>query len=290
MTVWKDFNVSLTGWTTLDHVLDQHSHLLTVGGHPCKLLTKNLTGEEVGDVDTPLPVTDLDLVYTSTEGGISTQFPGVALWTFGDDTRTFPDTRSIKVIVDDVELEESYDATTMESDSEFFIIHNKNVIDTPDSISIYFNSGFDISGKTVAYYYTTMTANVDMGTLQPKDVTGTYRSLHGFTQYLNPGATFKGKSVPHTLPISFPTAPPFDTTYSPFGSNNQWLGKAWTLGSEVQVRNGDIIYRVSDDRWYEIIDYEPNLFEYNGEWMLLTQTFGVTQLGPNDILRQFTLE
>lgn len=290
MTVWKSLNTSLENWTTIGHALSQHRHLLEVGGHPCKVLIKNFNGEKVGTENTPIPVTAFDTSIDITgDDDITRTFPGKVLWTFGDDVRLFPDIRSIKTTVDNINLDESFDGTTMSGDTEFFIVHNRNLVDTPDSISIYFNENFDLSGKEVTYYYTTLTPGVDMATLQPKDVEGTYRSLHGYTQYLDPTATHKGVSYPHSLLMSFPVTPPFDTTYSPFGSNEQWLSRAWTLGSEVQLHNGDIIYRASDDKWFEVIDYEPNLFFYKGEWKLLTQSFGVTHLGPNDVLRSYPL-
>lgn len=280
MPFWKPFYLTIESRKVVDYSLSQHQQLLETGGQLCKLLFRNLKGEDIGTVETPIPIVTWDDSTSSS--------PRKIIWKEGDETVKYPDPNTIKVFVGGVELKQTYSYETVQNDDEFYVEIQQNLIDYDDNVSVYLNEDFDISGKAISYMYSTGNKNVSIYNLQPQDDAVMYRSGYGFTQYVNASSTFRGTSYPNTILISFPPPPGFDTKFYGFGKMEEWHGRAWTLG-EPKLSEFDVVYRVSDQRWYEIKNWEPNYLHYKDEWKLLTQSFELTQLAQNDVIRKFPL-
>jgi len=279
--IWKPFYSSIEGWTTIDHALQQHRQLLETGGRPCKLLIYNVEGNKVASVESPITITAWD-----TPIGTS---PRKKIWSAGDDVDNYPDPQGVRVYVDGVELTQTYDSSTISLDTEFYIKVVEDELSETDSVSIVLNSDFVTAGKTITYYYTTQSRKIDQNNMQSEQNTENFRSLYGWTQYKNPVSKFRGENVPNTLTVSFPVTPPFDTNYAQFGRAEEWQSRAWTMG-DVVLAEKNILYRMDDERYFELKNWEPNYIKYKGEWKLLTQSFEVTQLSPTDCIRDFVLE
>lgn len=280
MTIWKNTYHVIENWGGIDVVLSQHRQLLETGGFPCKVLFRNLTGQEIATPEDPIPISIWD-DSTSTS-------PRKKIWKDGDDVSQYPDPTTIKVYVDGNELTQTYNYETIQNDNEFYVEIQNNLIDYQDNVSIYLNRGFNVSGKDISYIYSTRGKNVSVYNLQPKDDELTYRSVYGFSQYVSSSSSFRGMSFPNTILISFPPPPAFDTKFFRFGRTEQWVNRAWALG-DVQLHEFDALYRVSDGRWFTIRNWEPNYMFVTGAWRLLTQSFEVTQLAETSIERKFPL-
>ena len=201
----------------------------------------------------------------------------------------YPNPGTIRVFVDDAELTQTYNYETIQSDTEFYVEIQNNLVDYQDNVSIYLNRNFVVTGKSISYAYSTRGKNVSTYNLQVKEDTNTYRTPYGFTQYINVNSTFRGVKVPNTILVSYPPPPAFDTKFFRLGKTEMWQNRAWTLG-DVQLHEFDILYRTSDSRWYEIRNIEYNWLFYKGVWKLLTQSFELVQLRENDIVRQLPLQ
>ncbi len=282
MTIWKDFYLTTDSWTTWDMALQQTQQLLLQGGQLCKILIRNLTGQAFGDPDEPIVIATWDTDSTSTSSR-------KRIWETGDDVANYPNPDSVRVFVDSVELHKTYNTKTIMNNNEFYVEVQDNLVGYGDNVSIYLNRGFDPTGHTIGYSYTTRGKSINENTLQPVADPTSLRSLYGFTQYVDPQFSFRGTPYPNCLLISFPPPPPFDTRFLPLGSSEQWQGRAWCLGSPLQVHEFDIIYRVYDQRYYEVQNIEYNPIFYNNQWVLLTQSFTLTQVSETDVIRQFTL-
>jgi hypothetical protein len=130
---------------------------------------------------------------------------------------------------------------------------------------------------------------VDPNNLQSEQNTEDFRSQYGWTQYKNPLATFRGKIFPNTITVSFPIVPPFDTNFARSGRYEEWNSRGWAMG-DVTLAERNILYRLDDQRYFELTNWEPNYFRYKDEWKLLTQSFDVTQISPTDCMRDFEFE
>jgi hypothetical protein len=280
--VWKDVYLGYEQWTTWSHVLDQHWQLLLTGGQICKVLIRNQTGTPVGDQENPIPISVWNSDSTSTS-------PRKRIWTSGDDETLYPNPDSVRVFVDSTELHRTYNYKTIQTNNEFYVEVQDKKLDYVDNVSIYLNKGYSTTGHAITYLYTARAKSINLFNQQPKQDQTNFRSLFGFTQYINPSYTFRNMSFPHSIAISFPPPPPLDTKFSGFGKAEQWQNRAWTLGDPLILHEFDIIYRVSDQRWYELRDIEPNVIMYKGVWKVMTQSFTLTQVGPNDVIRQFPL-
>lgn len=282
MSVWSDTYQSFEGWTTWSHVLQQHQQLLYVGGQICKILSKNITGEPVGDPENPLQITSWDSDSTSSS-------PRKRIWATGDPTTLYPNPQSVRVFVDNTELTKTYNYKTITLNTEFYVEVQDNLVDYLDNVSIYLNRGFSTAAKEISYLYSTRAKSVNPFNLQPTQDTSSFRSLYSYTQYTDPKATFRGVAYPHTLLISFPPPPAFDTKFRNYGAGEEWINRVWTLGTPYNFKEFDMVYRVSDGRWYEVQDIEPNYIFYQDAWTLLTQSFTLTELAQTDIVKQFPL-
>lgn len=279
MGFWKPVYTSIEGWGVITNSLNQHQQLLDFGGQLCKVLFKNRQGVEIGVLEAPIPVISWDTTSTS---------PRKIIWKDGDDKALYPDPNHLKILVDGVELSQTFSSETIRSNSEFYVDIIHNSIDSPDYVAFYLNPGFNISGKNISYYYETIGRNVVLQTMQPKEDADNYRTQYGYTQYASATSSFRGNIVPNTILVSFPPNPALDTRYMNTGAQEEWRNRTWTIG-DVILHENDIIYRVSDSRWYEIVNWEPNWLFYKTSWKLLTQSFDVVQLGPNDITKQFPI-
>lgn len=282
MPTFKDTYLSFDSWTTWDHALSQHKQLLTTGGHLCKVLFKNQQGNPVGTEDSPIVITSWD-----SSGSVTTS-AYKKVWKSTDSTALYVDPDSVKVWVDNTEIIKTYDSSSIMYDNEFYVRVANNLVDEADSVAIHFNPGYDVNGHTIEYLYTTRGKQVSIYNLQSGFDSTNYRSPYGYTQYLDTSAVFRGQSKPHTVLISFPPPPAFDTRFANLGIFEEWKARAWTVG-DVVLHENDIIYRVHDNRWFEITDYEPNIITYKDAPKLLTQSFTLVQLGPNDVVKDFPL-
>lgn len=282
MATWKDPWIGIDGWTGWNDSLQQTRQLLEVGGQICKILTRNVAGQAFGAVDEPIIIPSWDTDSTSTS-------PRKRIWKAGDAISDYPNPDSVRVFVDSVELHKTYSTQTIMNDNEFYVEVQDGLVGYEDNISIYLNRGYVTTGHSIGYTYTARAKSINDADLQPNSDTNTFRSLYGFTQYLNPDFCFRGLPFPNSMLISFPPPPPFDTRFLPLGSSEQWQGRAWTLGLPVVLHEFDIIYRVYDQRYYEVQNIEYNPIFYQGEWILLTQSFTLTQVAPNDVIRQFPI-
>lgn len=282
MTIWKDFYLTTDSWTTWDHTIQQTQQLLTQGGQLCKVLLRNITGQLIGDAESPIIVASWDLDSTSTSSR-------KRIWTSGDLMADYPNPDSVRVFVDSVELHKTYSTKTIMNDNEFYVEVQDSLVGYDDNVSIYLNRGYSPTGHTVGYSYSTRAKSISESDLQPIADTTSFRSLYGFTQYLDPVFTFRELPFPNCMVISFPPPPPFDTRFLPLGSSEQWQGRAWTLGSPLVLHEFDVIYRVYDGRYYEVQNIEYNPIFYQFKWVLLTQSFTLTEISPTDIIRQFPI-
>lgn len=281
MTIWKDFYLTTEQWTTWDHALDQHKQLLITGGLLCKVLFRNITGQAVGDTENPIPISTWDSDSTSSS-------PRKRIWKTGDLVSDYPNPDSVKVFIDNAELTRTYNTKTIMSNNEFYVEVQDDLVGYDDNVSIYLNRGYLTTGHTIGYSYTTRAKSIMDSNLQPNADTSSFRSLFGFTQFLDPSFTFREMSFPHCTMISFPQPPGFDTKFLNLGSSEIYQARCWTLG-DTPLHEFDVLYRVSDNRYFEIKDWEPNVIMYKGVWKLMTQSFTVTEISPTDIIRQFVL-
>jgi hypothetical protein len=278
--VWKSAYLGMEQWTTWDHALQQTHSLLEVGGLLCKVLFRNITGQPVGDAESPLIISTWESDSTSTSAR-------KRIWKSGDLMTDYPNPDSVRVFVDNVELKKTYNTKTITSNNEFYVEVQDNLVGYNDNVSIYLNRGYSTTGHTIGYSYTTRAKSIMDSNLQPIADTSSYRSLFGFTQFLDPQFTFREMSFPHCMMISFPP-PLLNTVFANLGSSEQWQGRCWTLG-DTPLHEFDVLYRVSDNRYFEIRDYEPNVIMYQGNWKLMTQSFTVTEISPTDTIRSFPL-
>src|ERR1700693_229103 len=269
--MWKDFYLTTDSWTTFDHAISQTRQLLTQGGQLCKVLLRNITGQPVGDVENPIIISSWEPDTTS---GQSRK----RIWAAGDLIANYPNPDSVRVFVDNVELHKTFSTKTIMNDNEFYVEVQDNLVGYNDNVSIYLNRGYNHTGHTVGYSYNTRAKSINDSNLHPHDDTSSFRSLYGFTQYNDPEFTFREISFPNCMVISFPPPPPFDTRFLPLGSSEQWQGRAWTLGSPLVLHEFDIIYRVYDGRYYEVQNIEYNPIFYQFKWILLTQSFTLTEV------------
>lgn len=287
MAFWKQPYLSIDkgGWTTLDQSLVQHIQLLEVSGFPCKVLSKKTKGDEIGNEVDPILISTWDATSPA---------PKKIIWLSGNDEVDFPDVRSIRVWVDGTELSKTYDATTIQTSNEFYVVSQVNIVDTTDNIAIYLKNGFDITGKVVTYLYTTISKNINVvENLHPSDYPNTFRTefQNGFTQYVNPNSKFRGKSYPNTILITFPVNP-VETVYIGGGKYQQQAALCWTMGDRIgypALHEFDIIYRIDTQEWYEIKTYNPNYFYFNNQSALITQSFDIAMISPTDVIRSFPL-
>lgn len=282
---WSPPYKNLDSWTNWNHTLLQHRQLLETSGFLCKVLFKKTSGDEVGNEVDPVLISTWDATSPS---------PKKIIWQSGDDEDKFPDIRSIRVWVDGTELTKTYDATTIENDSEFYVVSQTNIIDVNDNVTIYLNNSFNVTGKVITYLYTTIAKNINVvENLHPSEYPNTFRTefVNGFTQYINLSSKFRGISYPHTILISFPPNP-FDTVYMGQGKWEMHVNTCWTMGDKVnypKLSEFDIIYRVDTKRWYEIKNYNPNYIFFKGASTLATQSFEVQQLADTDDIKNFNL-
>ena len=273
------------GWTTLDQSLSQHKQLLEVSGFPCKVLFKKTRGEEVGN--------EVEPIIISTWNATSPA-PKKIIWQIGNDEDAFPDTRSVRVWVDDTELTKTYDSTTIETNNEFYVVSQINIVDTTDNVAIYLKNGFDLTGKVITFLYTTIAKNINVvENLHPSDYPNTFRTefVNGVTQYVNPSSKFRGRSYPNTILITFPVNP-FETVYIGGGKYQQQEATCWTMGDRIgypKLNEFDIIYRTDTQEWYEIKTYNPNYLYFNHQSILATQSFTTALISPTDSVREFAL-
>ena len=287
MTFWKQPHVSTDqgGWTTIDHSLLQHKQLLEVGGFPCKVLFRKTEADSIGDPVSPIDIGVWDEVSPA---------PKKVIWTTSSETYEFPDPRTVVVYVDGEELTQVYDANNITSDEEFYVVSEVNLIGVDDNVAIYLNESFDVVGKDISFYYKNIAKGVNtVETSQPIDLPGTYRTefIDGFTQYVNPNSTFRGVVTPNTLLVSFPTSQ-FDTIYMGQGKYEQHNSTCWTVGDRLNypiIKEYDILYREDLNRWYEVVNYNPNYMKYGSEVILLTQVFEAREISPHDTIKTFNL-
>jgi hypothetical protein len=282
MTIWKDFYLTTDSWTTWDHTIQQTQQLLTQGGQLVKVLVRNITGQPIGDAENPIIISTWEPDTTSGQAR-------KRIWQGSDIIDDYPNPDSVRVFVDDVELHKTFSTVTIMNDNEFYVEVQDNLVGYDDNVSIYLNRGYNPSGHSIGYSYSTRAKSINDNTLHPISDTTNYRSLFGFTQYIDPAFTFRGLSYPNCTVISFPPPPPFDTKFLPLGSAEQWEGRAWTLGSPLVFHEFDIIYRVYDGRYYEVKNIEYNPIFYQFKWILLTQSFTLAEVSPTDVARQFPL-
>ena len=81
-----------------------------------------------------------------------------------NDEDIFPDVRSLRVWVDGIELTKTYDSTTIQTNNEFYVVAQVNIVDIVDNVAIYLKDGFDLAGKIVTFLYTTIAKNIIMAT------------------------------------------------------------------------------------------------------------------------------
>ena len=286
MPLWSSYHKNIQGWTTVKHALAQHVQLLETGGFPCKILIRNLGGESIIPPEDPIVIAAWDSV------GSTTTSPYKKIWVNGNDDYLYPDPDTIRVWVDGEELTRTYNEETITQNTEYYIVVTRDSVDVDDNVAIYLNVNFSVSGKEIAYSYNNKSKTVSVYNQQPEPNALQYRSAYGFTQYLNTTSKFRGVATPHTIPISFPPPPAFDTNFSLLGRTEEWQNRGWTLGTLSgfpQLHEFDLVYRVADQRWYEVKDWEPNMMEYKGKWEILTQSFTLTQLAEKDAMRGFQL-
>ena len=263
----------------------QHRQLLEVSGFPCKVLFKKIAGDEIGN--------EVEPIIISTWNATSPA-PKKVIWQSGNDEDVFPDVRSVRIWVDGLELVKTYDATTVATDNEFYVVSEVNIVGVDDNVAIYLNDGFDLTGKVVTYLYTTIAKNINVVEhLQPSEYPNTFRTefVNGFTQYTNPSSKFRGISYPHTILISFPPTP-FDTVYMGQGKWETHVNTCWTMGGAINyptLSEFDIIYKVDTQEWYEITNYNPNPIFYKGNRILATQSFETRKIADTDDIRTFNL-
>lgn len=278
--LWSPTFYNTDYWSSWEMASLQHAQLLETGGFLCKVLFKNQFGQEVGDLEDPIPIVvwDTSVAY----------HPRKKIWEAGDDLILYPEVESIQVFVDGTELTRTYNAETISANTEFYVVVENNILDVDDSVSILFNTNFVTSGKTVTYLYTTRNKGVDIRNLQPRQDAVDYRTEYGFTQYTNTAATFRGVSYPHTIAVSFPIEPPLDTAYMPYGRTEVWQSKAWAMGTP-KLHEFDVLYRLDNGKYYEIKNWSPDIKPYRGEWKTFVQAFDVIELVETDVIRQFPL-
>lgn len=280
MTIWKDFYLGTDQWTTWDHAIQQTTQLLVQGAIPCKILIRNITGQPVGDTENLINISMFDSDSTSTS-------PRKRIWTSGDLIDNYPNPDSVKVFVDGAELHRTYSTKTIMGNSEFYIEVQDGLVGYVDNVSIYLNRGFNPSGHTIGYTYTTRAKSILASNLQPIPDANSYRSPYGFIQYLDSKFTFRELPYPNCVLISFPP-PIWDTRFQALGSSEQWQGRVWTTGTPV-LHEFDVLYRINDQKYFEIRDWQPNPIFYQNNWVMLTQSFQVTEISPTDVIRQFPL-
>lgn len=278
MALWAPNYINTDYWSSWQMASLQHAQLLETGGFLCKVLFKNQTGQEVGDLETPIPIVtwDTSVAY----------HPCKKIWKAGDDILLYPEVESIRVFVDGTELNKTYSAETISANTEFYAVSQSNILGIDDNVAIYLNTNFVTTGKTITYLYTTRNKGVDIRNLQPRQDLIDYRTEYGFTQYTNTTATFRGKSYPHTIAVSFPIEPPLDTTYAPYGRTEIWQSRAWAMGTP-KLHEFDILWRQDNGKYYEIKDWSPDIKPFRGEWKLFVQAFNVSELQKNDPITEF---
>ena len=287
MALWKSpwLVLDAKNYGGVEQALLQHKQLLEVSGFPCKVLFKKTRGEEVGNEVEPIVVATWDDTSPA---------PKKIIWQAGNDEVDFPDTRSVRVWVDGIELVKTYDASTIQTDNEFYIVADVNIVGIDDNVALYLNDGFDLTGKVVTYLYTTIAKNINVAeNLHPSDYPNTFRTefQNGFTQYVNPISKFRGRSYPNTILITFPVNP-FETVYIGGGKYQQQEAMCWTMGDRIgypTLHEFDIIYRTDTQEWYEIKTYNPNYIYLNHQSILATQSFTTALISPTDSIRGFNL-
>lgn len=164
----------------IQYIRDNHLIQSRISPTPCYLLQRQQQGLPVGYKTTR--ITALDSQFTTVDGQSS-----FLLWLGGSSNK--PDTRpytnnnqgSIGVYYQNQQMTRVLTPTDITTSMEFAVVEDKTT--SPPSVKVVFQTGLDVLGGKIAYYYTTIEPGVEDLTVQRGDSTD--QSIFGWKQYLN---------------------------------------------------------------------------------------------------------
>lgn len=256
----------------IDYIKESMEVQSRISSIPCYLFFQSSSGSMVGSSLSP---------YTISSYVETTPNYRAVIWSSGSnhpDLRIYTnnDAGAITVKKNGTVMSRILDVNDLISDDEFVVVKRE---DLPDKrVELVFNQGFDPTGYTMTYYYTTMNPEIDDVTLKRGE--NLQQSLFGWTQYMNDYTdAYRGK---HQILVRFPMARR-DLSINEEGKVQLEENQCWMV-SEPYVHDFDILVipaeysPTGNEVRFEIVDKQDSVIQKQ----IVSQRFRVKLLEDTD--------
>ena len=258
--------------TIIDYIIESMEIQSRISSTPCYLFFQNTQGSNYGSTVTPITVVS----YSETDPNSRT-----IIWSSGSnhpDLRPYINNGSGSIIVKSNGniMTRVLDVDDLNNDNEFAVVRRNDLFNK--QIEIVFNRGYDPTGSTITYYYTTM--NPEIHDERFKHGENSLHSIFGWTQYTWGSAdAFRRKNQ---ILVRFPITTG-DLQVNEEGKVLVEENKCW-MTSEPLVNDFDMLVIAAEDSPYgkearfEIVDKNDSIIQGR----LITQRFSVKRLEDSD--------
>lgn len=280
---WTDGWAVVEATRRLEIAREQNHRYLEIGGEPCYLFKRRKKGAHVAAIPGSggIPLNLVPEPDPEIEGAVR-----FVIWSEGNSTNTYPKLDTFRVFVNGVEWQRAFDKTKLQrGETNFAIDEWKDRVDAqnrdiPTTVYLVLSSPPYREEDVVQVDYSTIAERISQTSMQPITVDDplTARSLYGYEQYLNPNVMVRGRIIPNTFLLGFPSVPR-NLELIQLGLQLTSSMKHWTQAPPYspQIDEHDVIVRSSNMLRYEVIDME--YITYAGETIL--QQFNIVELTPD---------
>jgi hypothetical protein len=257
----------------IDYIKESTVVQSRISSMPAYLFFMKPTGSVVDNAGAPLIINTFSTL---------TPNPVATIWPTG--SLAYPDARSytnngqgqITVMVDSVPITRIDDPADLAHDNEFSVVERKDIL--PQRVEVVFNAGFDPSGHTITYSYTSMESGINNTGIESGQ--GTDQSLFGWQQWLDP--TFDDFRGPNQVLVRLPIAVE-SLVINEEGKVKLHDNQSWMIWTPL-VHERDILVFTSQytftggNEIYEIINLQLSIIQGS----LITQRFKLTKIEESD--------
>ncbi|MCK9428839.1 MAG: hypothetical protein M0R17_02360 [Candidatus Omnitrophica bacterium] len=183
---------------------------------------------------------------------------------------------SITVIINSTEATRVIDVEDIINDNEFAVVKRMDLLSA--RVELVFNEGFNATGATIQYYYTTLESGVNVERMKSGE--GTFDSLFGWNQYLDTTSDmFRGVNQ---ILIRYPLSQE-DLIVNEEGRVKLEQADCWTIWEprlfnyDILVVTGDQTFSGEEER-YEVTDKRDSRIQGT----LITQRFKLRYIESSD--------